>query len=98
MLIMLMMLMPSASAGPAKAARLMPIGTEDPQSAPLSYRCHGYHGRVSPGISAGSTGGWPYFGWPGYPYLPSIPSGRLHRAHRDPDARLCCSCRSRAGR
>lgn len=72
-LVMLMMLMPSASAGPAKAARLMPIGTEDPQAAPQFYRCHGYHGRVSPWISAGSTGGWPYFGWPGYPYLPSLP-------------------------
>ena len=57
-------------AGPAtfSATRL---GT--PQQTDIErvhYRCHNPYVWVPDGTIAGATGGYPYYGWYGYPYVP----------------------------
>jgi hypothetical protein len=44
------------------------------------YRCDGQYGSIPDGTIAGPTGGYPYFGWYGYPYVP-YRCMRLRGAH-----------------
>ncbi len=48
------------------------------QAEPVYYRCHGYYGWVPDGTIAGPTGGYPFYGWYGYPYLTYRYCGRPH--------------------
>jgi hypothetical protein len=85
----LLALTTTASAGPMNFARSKLIAPQLAQTEPAYYGCHGYYGWVPDGTIAGATGGYPYFGWYGYPlaipilrpsvssFLRSLPSSTL---------------------
>ena len=57
----------TASAGPLSLASSKLFAPPQAQTEPVYYRCLGYYGWVPDGTIAGQTGGYPYFGWYGYP-------------------------------
>src|ERR1019366_2665711 len=66
----LLALTATAFAGPMSVTSSKLIAPPQAQSVPVYYRCDGYCGCVPDGTIAGPTGGWSYYGWSGYPYLP----------------------------
>jgi hypothetical protein len=59
-------------------------GLSAPQQAQTElayYGCHGYYGWVPDGTIAGTTGGYPYFGWYGYPLVPYRYCGGPYHRH-----------------
>jgi hypothetical protein len=66
----LLALTAAAFAGPMSITRSKLIAPLQAQSEPIYYHCNGYYGWVPDGTIAGPTGGWPYYGWSGYPDLP----------------------------
>ena len=65
----LLSLMPPAFAGFARAP-LSTINSPHAQAGSAYYRCHGQYMWIPDGTIAGQTGGYPYYGWYGYPYVP----------------------------
>ena len=77
----LLALTTTASAGPMNFARSKLIAPQQAQTEPAYYGCHGYYGWVPDGTIAGPTGGYPYFGWYGYPLVPYRYCGRPYHRH-----------------
>lgn len=74
----LLALAPSAF---AKAMRVTPtnlIASSQARADPVHHRRHGYCGWIPHGTIAGPTGGYPYYGWYGYPYAPYRRCGHPH--------------------
>ena len=53
------------------------IARARPTNKPVYFVCEGYW--VPDGVIAGSTAGYPYYGWYGYPY---VPYRCVHMRHR----------------
>jgi len=68
-------LIPAAIAGPLHDLMSISISPQL-QAERMYYRCHGQW--IPDGTIAGPTGGYPYYGWDGYPYVPY----RCVRPHR----------------
>jgi len=66
----------SAFAGAMAVTPSNLIAPSQEQTEPVHYRCHGYYGSIPDGTIAGPTGGYPYYGWYGYPYAPYRRCGR----------------------
>jgi hypothetical protein len=77
----LLALTAAAFAGPMSITRSKLIAPLQAQSEPIYYHCNGYYGWVPDGTIAGPTGGWPYYGWSGYPDLPYRVCGRPPYRH-----------------
>jgi hypothetical protein len=65
----LLALTPPAGAGSTRAP-ILGISSPYAQIERSYYRCHGQYEWVPDGTIAGQTGGYPYYGWYGYPYVP----------------------------
>jgi hypothetical protein len=79
-----------ASAGPMSFASSKLVAPPQAQAEPLHYRCQGYYGWVPDGTIAGPTGGYPYFGWCGYPLVRYRYCGRPYHRHYGHYRRPCC--------
>jgi hypothetical protein len=77
----LLSLSATASAGPMSVTNSKLIAPPQAQTEPVYYCCHGDYGGVPEGTIAGPTGGWPYYGWYGYPYVPYRYCGSPHYRH-----------------
>jgi hypothetical protein len=81
----------TASAGPISSiASLKLVAPPQAQTELVYYRCHGYYGWVPDGTIAGPTGGYPYFGWYGYPLVPYRYCGRPYHRHYGYYRQPCC--------
>lgn len=60
----------AASAGQMSFSILKLNAPHRAQAELVHFRCHGYYGWFPDGTIAGATGGYPYYGWFGYPYVP----------------------------
>jgi len=87
----LLALTATAFAGPMSVTSSKLVAPPQPQTEPVYYRCHGYYdGWVPDGTNAGPTGGYPYFGWYGYPLVPYRYCGRPYHRHYGHYRRPCC--------
>jgi hypothetical protein len=77
----LLALTPAAFAGPASVTSPEIIAPPRSQIEPVHYWYRSYHRRALHGALAGPTGGWPYFGWYGYPYSYRYGGGGRYRHH-----------------
>jgi hypothetical protein len=89
----LLALTATASAGPMSVTSTKLIGPPQITTEPVYYRCNGYYGWDPVGTIAGRTGGWPYFGWYGYPYLSYQFCGCPHYRHLRHYRHPHCYCR-----
>jgi hypothetical protein len=71
-----LILMVSAGSSSLSISRI--IAPPQAQAETVYYRCHGQYRWVPDGTIAGPMGGYPYYGWYGYPYVP-YRCVRLHR-------------------
>jgi hypothetical protein len=79
----LLWLTPPAFLGFARS-QLSAINSAHAQAGRAYYRCNGQYVWIPDGTIAGQTGGYPYYGWYGYPYVP-YRCVRLHHARYNYD-------------